>query len=82
MARNAGRFSTSFIHAVIGDLVGRCLGAQDQVVTDILLDEAVTVVLLDEAVTVVAANDRLGRCVSSISVCSLPRYCLLILRPR
>src|SRR5215472_192745 len=41
-----------FVNAVIGDVIGRRLGAQDQVVTDILLDEAVAVV---------AADDRVGQ---------------------
>ena len=48
------RLSSSYytLFAVVGDVVGRRLGAQDQVVTDILLDEAVTAM---------AADDRVGQ---------------------
>jgi hypothetical protein len=52
LSRNAGRVLDSLVHPVVGDVVGGRLGAQDQVIANILLDEAVAVM---------AANDRVGQ---------------------
>src|SRR6516225_9802002 len=39
-----------FVHTVVGDVVGRRLGTQDQVVTHVLLDEAIAIVAADNRV--------------------------------
>ncbi|MGO9061561.1 MAG: hypothetical protein ACLQU2_29930 [Candidatus Binataceae bacterium] len=60
------------LDAIVGDVVGRRLGAQVEMIAD---------VLLDKAVAIMAADDRVGW-MSSMTVCSLPRYCLVTLRPK
>ncbi len=48
-----GQVGDGFLDAVVGDVVGRRLGSQDQVIAH---------VLFDEAVAIVAADHRVGRC--------------------
>ena len=48
--RRAGRFSHRFVDAVVVDVVARRLGAQDEVIANVLLDEAVAVVAADHRV--------------------------------
>ena len=62
-----------FVAAIVVDVVGSRLGAEQNVIAD---------VRFDEALPVVTADDGVGRCMSSMTVCSFPRYCLVILRPK
>ena len=68
-----GEMLDGLFDAVVGDVVGRRLGAQVEMIADVLFDKPLPKWL---------RMTGLGNWMSSMTVCSLPRYCLVTLRPK